>query len=128
MKGKAYDPNDKGSWLNQQLSELGETEKGAISSDYYHGIKGFKYVKINENNKGILNGNYVKFDVATGLARVPIKDQAPTSKAVRQMGYYFDYHQWNEERNRNPEAYRNRPDPKKKRKKRLHLVGMGKEG
>jgi hypothetical protein len=43
------------------------------------------------------------------------------------MGYYFDYHQWNEERNKNPEAHRNRPDPKKKKQKKLHLVGMGKD-
>lgn len=66
-----------------------------LTSDYYQGITGFKYVKINENNKNILKANYVKFDVNTGLARVPVKDQAPTAKAVRQMGYYFDYHQWN---------------------------------
>ena len=66
-----------------------------MKSDYYQGITGFKYVKINENNKNILKGNYVKFDVNTGLARVPVKDQAPTAKAVRQMGYYFDFHQWN---------------------------------
>jgi len=32
--------------------------------------------------------------VSTGLAKVPVKDQAPAAKAVRQMGYYFDYHQW----------------------------------
>jgi hypothetical protein len=67
-----------------------------LTSDYYQGITGFKYVKINDNNKNILKGNYVQFDVNTGLARVPVKDQAPTAKAVRQMGYYFDYHQWNE--------------------------------
>ncbi len=67
-----------------------------MTSDYYQGITGFKYVKINDNNKNILKGNYVQFDVNTGLARVPVKDQAPTAKAVRQMGYYFDYHQWNE--------------------------------
>ena len=66
-----------------------------MTSDYYQGITGFKYVKINENNKNILKGNYVQFDVNTGLARVPVKDQAPMAKAVRQMGYYFDYHQWN---------------------------------
>jgi hypothetical protein len=42
-----------------------------------------------------LKGNYVQFDVNTGLARVPIKDQTPIAKEVRQMGYYFDYHQWN---------------------------------
>lgn len=67
-----------------------------LTSDYYQGITGFKYVKVNENNKNILKANYVQFDVNTGLARVPVKSQAPTAKAVRQMGYYFDYHQWNE--------------------------------
>ena len=67
-----------------------------MTSDYYQGITGYKYVKINDKNKNILNGNYVKFDVNTGLARVPVKDQAPAAKAVRQMGYYFDFHQWNE--------------------------------
>jgi hypothetical protein len=60
------------------------------------------------------------------LARVPVKDQAPTAKAVRQMGYYFDYHQWNEERNRNPDAHKARPDPKMKKPKKLRLLGMGK--
>lgn len=53
-------------------------------------------MRITDANKNILNANYVKFDANTGLARVPVKDQAPCSKAVRQMGYYFDYHQWNE--------------------------------
>ena len=53
-------------------------------------------MKINEKNQNLLKANYVKFDVNTGLAKVPVKDQAPTAKAVRQMGYYFDYHQWNQ--------------------------------
>lgn len=70
-------------------------EKKPLTSDYYQGIKSYKYVKITDGNKHILNGNYVKFDVATGLAKIPVKDQAPDAKAVRQMGYYFDYHQWN---------------------------------
>jgi hypothetical protein len=81
--------------MAEKLNEAEGGDKRPLTSDYYQGITGFKYVKINENNKGILNGNYVKFDVNTGLARVPVKDQAPTAKAVRQMGYYFDYHQWN---------------------------------
>jgi hypothetical protein len=51
-------------------------------------------VKIDDKNKNILKGNYVKFDSGTGLAKVPIKSQDPTAKAVRQMGYYFDYHEW----------------------------------
>jgi hypothetical protein len=77
------------------LQEAEEGDKNAITSEYYHGIKSYKYVKINEKNQNLLKGNYVKFDVNTGLAKVPVKDQAPTAKAVRQMGYYFDYHQWN---------------------------------
>lgn len=48
-------------------------------------------MKIDEKNQNILKGNNVKFDVSTGLAKVPIKDQAPAAKSVRQMGYYFDY-------------------------------------
>lgn len=52
-------------------------------------------VKIDEKNQNILKGNYVQYDVNTGLAKVPVKDQAPAAKAMRQMGYYFDYHQWN---------------------------------
>ena len=52
-----------------------------------------------------------------------MKDQAPGAKAVRQMGYYFDYHQWNEERNKNPEV-KARPDPKKKKPKKLNLKMM----
>ncbi len=55
--------------------------------------------------------------------KVPVKDQAPMAKAVRQMGYYFDYHQWNEERNKNPQQ-RARPDAKKKKIKKLNLKGM----
>lgn len=39
------------------------------------------------------------------------------------MGYYFDYHQWNEERNKQP-GYKARPDPKKKKIKKLNLKGM----
>jgi hypothetical protein len=58
------------------------------------GIKGYKNVKIDDKNQNILKGDHVKFDVNTGLAKVPIKDQSPTAKSVRQMGYYFDYHQW----------------------------------
>jgi hypothetical protein len=84
-------------------------------------------VRINDSNKNLLNASYVKFDANTGLAKVPVKDQAPCSKAVRQMGYYFDYHQWNEERNRDPNAYKSRPDARKKKQKKLHLVGMGKD-
>ena len=99
-----------------------------MTSEQFQGIKSYKYVKINDKNKNILNGNYVKFDVNTGLAKVPVKDQAPTSKAVRQMGYYFDMHQWNEEKNKNPEAWKSKPDPSKKKKKKLHLIGMGKDG
>ena len=102
-------------------------QAGPVTSDYYQGITRYKYVKINDNNKNILNGSYVKFDAATGLARVPVKDQAPAAKAVRQMGYYFDYHQWNEEKNKNPEAFKGRPDPKKKKAKKLRLLGMGKD-
>jgi hypothetical protein len=49
-------------------------------------------VKIDEKNQNILKANYVKYDATTGLAKVPIKSQSPTAKAVRQMGYYFDYH------------------------------------
>ena len=85
-------------------------------------------MRVNENNKNILHGSYVKFDVNTGLAKVPVKDQAPDAKAMRQMGHYFDFHQWNEEKNRNPEAWKNKPDPKKKRKhKKLRLLCMGKD-
>lgn len=80
-------------------------------------------VKIDEKNQNILKGNHVQFDVTTGLARVPVKDQAPTAKAVRQMGYYFDYHQWNEAMNTNPQK-KSRPDPKKKKPKKLHLKMM----
>lgn len=80
-------------------------------------------VRIDEKNQNILKGNHVQFDVATGLARVPIKDQAPVAKAVRQMGYYFDYHQWNQAKNTNPER-RSRPDPKKKKAKKLNLKMM----
>ena len=65
-----------------------------MQSAYYLGIKGYKNIKIDEKNQNILKGDHVKFDVNTGLARVPIKDQAPAAKSVRQMGYYFDYHQW----------------------------------
>jgi hypothetical protein len=74
---------------------LKKVETGATISSYYQGITGYKNVKIDEKNKNILKGNYVKFDVSTGLASVPIKSQAPAAKAVRQMGYYFDFHQWN---------------------------------
>lgn len=102
---------------------MDEIKTGPVHSEYYSGIKGYKMVKINEKNQNILKGNHVQFDVATGLARVPVKDQAPTAKAVRQMGYYFDYHQWNEELNKNP-AQKARPDPKKKKPKRLHLKMM----
>lgn len=87
---------------------------GPVKSDYYQGIKSYRTVKIDEKNQNILKGNYVKFDVATGLAKVPVKDQAPTSKAVRQMGYYFDYHQWNEVKNSGPQV-KSRPDPRKKK-------------
>jgi hypothetical protein len=80
-------------------------------------------VKIDEKNQNILKGNHVQFDVATGLAKVPVKDQAPAAKAVRQMGYYFDYHQWNEQRNHNPQK-KARPDPKKKKAKKLNLKMM----
>lgn len=118
-----YDPKE-GDWIANELEELHKVEKGSQDSSYYHGISGYKYVKINEKNKNILNANYVKFDVATGLARVPIKDQAPAAKDVRQMGYYFDYHQWNEERNKNPNSMRGRPDPKRKKPKKLHLKMM----
>lgn len=90
-----FDPEEGADWMAEKLNEAEEGGNKALTSDYYQGITGYKYVKINENNKGILNGNYVKFDVNTGLARVPVKDQAPAAKAVRQMGYYFDYHQWN---------------------------------
>jgi hypothetical protein len=100
---------------------------GPVTSDYYQGITRYKYVRINDNNKNILNASYVKFDANTGLAKVPVKDQAPGAKAVRQMGYYFDYHQWNESRNSNPNAFKARPDPRKKKQKKLHLVGMGKD-
>lgn len=65
----------------------------------------------------------MKFDVSTGLAKVPVKDQAPAAKAVRQMGYYFDYHQWTEERNKNPQK-KARPDIKRKKPKKLNLKGM----
>jgi hypothetical protein len=74
---------------------MNEIKSGPVKSDYYQGIKGYKMVKIDEKNQNILKGNHVQFDVNTGLARVPVKDQAPAAKAVRQMGYYFDYHQWN---------------------------------
>ncbi len=70
-----------------------------------------------------MKGDHVKFDVSTGLAKVPVKDQAPVAKAVRQMGYYFDYHQWVEGRNTNPD-HKARPDPKKKKIKKLNLKGM----
>lgn len=70
-----------------------------------------------------MKGNNVQYDVNTGLAKIPIKDQAPAAKAVRQMGYYFDYHQWNEQKNTNP-APKARPDPKKKKPKKLNLKMM----
>lgn len=75
-------------------NELSKITKGPVKSDYYLGIKGYKNVKIDEKNQNILKGDHVKYDVSTGLAKVPVKDQAPAAKAVRQMGYYFDYHQW----------------------------------
>lgn len=80
-------------------------------------------VKIDEKNQNILKGNHVQFDVATGLARVPIKDQAPASKAVRQMGYYFDFHQWNETKNQGL-LKKARPDPRRKKEKKLRLKLM----
>ena len=44
------------------------------------------------------------------------------------MGYYFDYHQWNEQKNKDPEAWKSKPDPSKKnKKKKLYLKGMGKD-
>lgn len=98
-------------------------EQGPVRSDYYQGIKGYKMVKIDEKNQNILKGNHVQFDVSTGLAKVPVKDQAPTAKAVRQMGYYFDYHQWNEGMNQNP-SKKSRPDPRKKKPKKLNLKLM----
>ena len=61
--------------------------------------------------------------MSTGLAKVPIKDQAPAAKSVRQMGYYFDYHQWTEARNQNP-SHKARPDIKRKKPKKLNLKGM----
>lgn len=79
-------------------------------------------VKIDEKNQNILKGNHVQFDVATGLARVPIKDQAPASKAVRQMGYYFDLHQWTETKNQG--VKKARPDPRRKKEKKLRLKLM----
>ena len=102
---------------------MSKITKGPIKSDYYLGIKGYKNVKIDDKNQNILKGDHVKFDVSTGLAKVPVKDQAPAAKAVRQMGYYFDYHQWVEERNKQP-GYKARPDPKKKKIKKLNLKGM----
>ena len=69
----------------------------------------------------------MKFDVNTGLARVPVKSQAPAAKAVRQMGYYFDFHQWNEGRNSNPEAFQAKADKSKKKKKKLRLLGFNNE-
>ena len=70
-----------------------------------------------------MKGNHVKFDGSTGLAKVPVKDQAPAAKAVRQMGYYFDYHQWNEGMNVQ-QPKRARPDIKKKKPKKLKLKMM----
>ena len=84
---------DPSNWVSDELNKV---KAGPVKSDYYQGIKGYKMVKIDEKNQNILKGNHVQFDVSTGLARVPVKDQAPGAKAVRQMGYYFDYHQWNE--------------------------------
>ena len=66
----------------------------------------------------------MKFNPATGLASVPIKSQAPTAKAIRQMGYYFDLHEWMDKKNNEPEV-RARPDIRKKKKKRLNLVLFG---
>lgn len=102
---------------------MSKITQGPIKSDYYLGIKGYKNVKIDDKNQNILKGDHVMFDVSTGLAKVPVKDQAPAAKAVRQMGYYFDYHQWVEERNKQP-GYKSRPDPKKKKIKKLNLKGM----
>lgn len=115
--------------MAQKLNEAdqGDQKQKPLTSDYYQGITGYKYVKVNDKNKNILNAGYVKFDVNTGLARVPVKSQAPAAKAVRQMGYYFDAHQYNQERNKDPQAFKGKPDPNKKKKKRLHLVGMGKD-
>jgi hypothetical protein len=39
------------------------------------------------------------------------------------MGYYFDYHQWCEARNKTPD-FRARPDASKKKKKKLNLKFM----
>jgi hypothetical protein len=39
------------------------------------------------------------------------------------MGYYFDYHQWCEERNKAPDS-KARPDASKKKKKKLNLKFM----
>lgn len=88
-----FDPAEGTDWMKKELEKV--PMGGPVTSDYYQGIKNYKTVKIDEKNQNILKGNYVQYDVATGLARVPVKDQAPTAKAVRQMGYYFDYHQWN---------------------------------
>ena len=41
-----------------------------------------------------MSNSYVKVDSQAGMALVPVKDQHPTAKAVRHMGYYFDYHNW----------------------------------
>lgn len=112
----------KNDWMQDELKKLG----GPIKSEYYQGITGYKMVKIDDKNKNILKGNYVKYDVASGLAKVPIKSQEPAAKAVRQMGYYFDYHDWCEQKNANPTP-KSRPDPRKKRKKRLNLILFGED-
>lgn len=116
------EPSDQPDWMEEELKKMA----GPVKSEYYQGITGYKMVKIDEKNKNILKGNYVKYDAASGLAKVPIKSQDPAAKAVRQMGYYFDYHQWCEERNQNPQP-KSRPDPTKKKKKRLNLILFGED-
>ena len=119
----AFDPEQGTDWIKEELDKA--HTGGPVKSDYYQGIKGYKVVKIDDKNQNILKGNYVQYDVSTGLARVPVKDQAPAAKAVRQMGYYFDYHQWNEQKNNQP-VQRSRPDPRKKKAKKLNLKMMDK--
>jgi hypothetical protein len=41
-----------------------------------------------------MGNSFVKVDEKNGCALIPIKDQNPTAKAVRHMGYYFDYNEW----------------------------------
>lgn len=64
------------------------------------GIKGYKKIKIDiDNKKHILKNPFIIYEEGNDYAYLPIKDQDQTAKAYRQMGYYFNYDQWNDKMN-----------------------------